>query len=174
MSGKQEDWSFIQVKPNSVIRYSKYLFSPSEKVFVPNDETRERVIFSLKLFATRFQNALMQYPDLQDKIPFKYRSVHDFKPQDNAIIMDNSSIIRWFSNFYDSKPLDGTLYTQPFVALLNNKPYKCNPVDKPTHSQYRVFFPQIQKIFIVGQPQSTYLVLKNLDQTLKWYECKHF
>ncbi|NBP58814.1 hypothetical protein EBU71_20170, partial [bacterium] len=99
MSGKDpNDWNFVEVKPTAVIQYSKYLFSESEKVFVPNKETKDRLIFSLRLFATRFQTALMQYPNLQDKIPFKYNSVHDFEPQENAIIVDTSSTIRWFSN----------------------------------------------------------------------------
>jgi hypothetical protein len=167
------DWSFIQVKPNAVIRYSKYLFSESEKVYVPNEDTKERVVFSLRLFATRFKMALMQYPELQDKIPFKYRSVHDFDVQSNAVILDSSSTIQWFSNFYETKPLDGTLYTQPFVAVLDGKPYKCSPIDKPSHSQYKVYFPQVQKIYIVGQrPRHNYLVLKNLKQIMKWYICE--
>jgi hypothetical protein len=166
------DWDFIQIKPNAVIRYSKYLFSESEKVFVPNEQTKERLIFSLRLFYTRFQNTLIQYPNLQDRIPFKYRSIHDFEPQDNAVIIDSNSTIRWFSDFYNTKPLDGTLYTEPFVAFLDNSPYKCNPIDTPTHNEYKVYFPQVQKIYQVGQTsQYTYLVLKNLKQVLKWYEC---
>lgn len=174
-SRSREDWSWIEVNPNVKLDYSKYLFSSANRVVVPNEETKRRLQYYLRVYSTRYRSALMQYPTMKNIIPFQYRSIHDFEEQENAVIVEIPVEIRWFSNFYRAKTLDGILYDEPFVTVIQNRPYKCNPIEKPEGDSYSVFVPQFQKIFKVGdKPVRQFLVLKNPENQIQYYECLSF
>jgi hypothetical protein len=169
---QSESWNWIEVDPNITLDYSKYLFSSSEKIVVPNAETKRRLEYYLRVYGIRFRLELTNYVNLK-KAPFSYRTIHDFEEQDNAVIVDISVQINWLSDFYQAKPLDGTLYQKPFIAVIQNKTYKCNPIDKLEGDSYIVMVPQFKKVFKIGNmnPSRKFMALKNLDKQIQYYEC---
>jgi hypothetical protein len=173
----QEDWSFINVSTPTAVptEYrSKIVFNNDTNIIVPNEETKNRLIYSLKVYGIRYRALLEQYPTL-NQIPFQYRTVHDFDSHPNELVLGSDSEIHWFSDFYQAKMLDGEIYKNPFVTLLAGKPCKCNPIDVVRQTSYRVHAPQFQKLFVVGhKPVREYLVLKNTKQVVQWYECDFF
>jgi hypothetical protein len=168
-----QDWNWIEVNPKIKLDYSKYLFSSSERIIVPNSETKRRLQYLLRVYGIRYRMELMNYLNMKNIIPFKYRTIHDFEEQENAVIVDISVQINWFSNFYQAKRLDGTLYQEPFVAVIQNKSYKCNPIENLEGDSYWVMVPQFKKIFKVGNnPNRRFMVLKSPDQTIQYYNCQ--
>lgn len=171
---QEENWNWIEVNPNVKLDYSKYLFSSSEKIIVPNSETKKRLEYYLRMYRIRFSLGLRNYLNMKNMIPFSYRTIHDFEEQDNAVIVSVSVQINWFSDFYQAKFLDGTLYQKPFVAVIQNKTYKCNPVDKLEGNSYLVFLPQFKKTFKVGNilnPSRKFMALKSPEKKIQYYEC---
>lgn len=170
------NFGFIKLS-DRVEDYSKTTFLDLDVVYVPNEETRDRLIYSLTLFEKRFSTQLQLYRDIQ-VIPFQYNSVQDFDYQSNVLIADVSNPIDWFSDFYTLKPIDGTLYTTPFISVIENVKYKCIPIPSiPIEwKNYNIIFPQLRRTYIIGEAvppkNNTIMVIKNVAKEHKFYLCQ--
>lgn len=170
---KTGNFDFIQVSPDAMdILYSKYLFTETNVIYVPNEEAKKRLIYSVTLFETRFRSQIELYKDLE-LIPFKYQSVQDFDTQSNVIIAQVSNVINWFSDFYTLKPIDGTLYTTPFICKILKHNYKCIPIAGAPDGAFKILFPQIKRIFTINctDSENIYLVIKNTKNVYNFYKC---
>jgi len=169
-------FDFIRVSPEEAQtqRYSKYTFIDSKTLVVPTNEFKTRLINALKLFETRFGTKLRLYADA-DVIPFEFQTVQDFDIQPEVIIAPVTDIINWFSTFFELKPIDGTLYTDPFVCDIQGVIYKCVPISQIPQewASYKVLFPQIKRTFIIGNNphEHTLLVIQNTQSVYQFYDC---
>lgn len=170
------NFDFIQISPTAMnIKYSKYVFSDVTVIYVPSEEARDRLIYALKLFETRYRTQLELYRNDDQLMPFKYQSIQDFDTQSNVIIARVTDTVDWFSDFYTLKPIDGTLYTEPFMCQIQRSIYKCIPLsDIPVQwGAYKVLFPQIKRIFTVNceQSKNILLIIQNTSNVRKYYKC---
>jgi hypothetical protein len=110
-------------------------------------------------------------------LPLEFETIQDFEVQSNVIIAPVNDTIQWFSSFFNLKPIDGTLYTDPFVCEIQNVIYKCVPISQIPEQwgSYRVLFPQIKRTFLVGEnPDHTLLVIQNTQKVYQFYDCLIF
>lgn len=154
-----QNWDFIQVNPGRVPVLDKYAFTDSSTLYVPNAETKARLERMLRLYYTRFADKAEEYLQLPQKpvLPFRYQSIMDFDPAPGVWIANTDTPIVWSSPLHLLQPLDGTLYLQSFLTVVQNVIYQCEPVGErvPTRP-CRVLVPQLKHTFLVtGASAST-------------------
>jgi hypothetical protein len=170
------DFIRVSLKDYQSTSYSKYVFIDSQTIPVPTEEVRQRLIQTLKLFETRYATQLKMYAEALT-LPLEFETIQDFEVQSNVIIAPVNDTIQWFSSFFNLKPIDGTLYTDPFVCEIQNVIYKCVPISQIPEQwgSYRVLFPQIKRTFLVGEnPDHTLLVIQNTQKVYQFYDCLIF
>lgn len=179
---KEGDWDWIKINKD-VPDYSTTIYSNRKDIIVPNEESKKRLIYTLKLYQKRFNTKLMLYKD-KNYIETNYNTICDFEYQENSIISESNNQIKWDSDFYTILPIDGTLYNSPFVTFIQDEIYKCIPIDKLSSewSSYKVFFPQIKKIYKVNVNElglikninniPTLLIIQNKINLQKMYICE--
>lgn len=179
-SERSNDWSFIQVNLERAYRpLNRYYFDSSGTVFVPNEQTKQRLKYALQLYARRNATELMQYLDLSI-LPFEYDSLADFQVQPNAVVMTNDRVIRWNEALYNPIELTGMEkpIPAPFVTWIDRRLYRCHLLDVfPQWVQYKLFFPQTRQCFVVGgtpldDADRIVIATKQPDNaTLTFYRC---
>lgn len=172
-SPENEIKNIVQV--GNPITYSKEFFNVSGIVYVDNEETKKRLEFKLELDLKRKPLELTQYKNARF-IPFKFKSIKDFTQRENCIIAETESKIDWGTDIYSLLPVNnGLIYPYDFLALIQEKIYKCNPIDveKFPDNNYELFFPQKTTIYKVGSKvDGQFLVIKSADNRIQFYNCK--
>lgn len=155
-----DDWSFIQIDPQRGYQpRDRYFFDPTATVvYVPNPDTRERLILVLSMFQRRFDTQLMAYVGATT-VPFQYRTLSDFQRQPRTIVMGNQRTIRWNELDYPARLLSDDIPTDPFFTRLDNRLYRCVPIaaDALPPPPYQVYVPQTHEIISVGRSPVTVL-----------------
>lgn len=168
-----EDYLHNIIKINTPIKYSNKLFSSSRFIYVPNEETKLRLILDIQIFLKRNPSAIYLYPNLQT-IPRILTNIGSFETQENSIVLDTNYIVDWYDDFYSL--LDSEIAWETiFFCSIANKIYRCIPTEgiKTDWKGYTVISPQNKKIFkINGSETDQHLILfikKSDDHSIHWY-----
>jgi hypothetical protein len=114
----------------------------------------------------------MYSDDTKVIMPYKYNTVHDFDRQNNVIIAETQNIISWFTDFYQLREINGTLYNEPFICSIQQSIYKAVPVSAipKDWGKYTLLFPQVKKLFTVnGGGGPKLLIIQNIDGVKQYY-----
>lgn len=185
-----DDWSFIRVNLDQAYRpLNRFLFDSSNTVYVPNTQSKTRLEYFLRLYRRRRYVEWLAYLSATT-IPFTYQSVSDFQVQENAIVLENTQLADWKYVQYAPVELTGLQkpLREPFLVWIDHTLYRCTWMgDVETASErigeseaYRLFFPQSQRIFEVGDLEAvndpaTYVATKHVvTQELTLYRARRF
>ena len=175
---QRNNFDFILIgKP---IDYSKQFFSDSSVVYVPNDESKRRLEYTLKLYDLRHENELKEYISLQE-IPYSYTNISDFDKQENSVISDVNYSIDWYSNIYMIKNVyNSGFHHDTFICMVYGNIYKCDPIEYSDIDQgkkFTILFPQVKKIYKINQTisqneEEIYILVKCPAKTdYRLYKC---
>lgn len=180
-----DDWSFIRVDLERAYRpLNRFFFESSDTVSVPNAQTKTRLEYFLRLYRRRRYDEWLAYLSATT-IPFTYRAVSDFQEQENAIVLENSQVADWKFIQYAPVELTGLQkpIREPFLTWVDHVLYRCTWTDTTAERMseagaYRLFFPQSQRIFEVGDVSDNspaFVATKHVDtQELTLYHARRF